>query len=463
MPFPELSGSSLDEASFLKLVLDHVSDCLVAVDTDGHIVLINEPYCKLLGGEEGDFLGRHITEVVSPHTRLHKVARGEEVVCGAPLEVRGCKLITRQVPVVQEGKIVGAVGLALFSNYELLKKTYSLAFSSSIALQNSRGAWATRFSLNDILGSGVVMDRLKEQLLLASRHTLPTLLEGETGTGKELAAQAIHSSSDRAKGPFVWVNCASIPEQLIDAELFGYEGGAFTGASTRGKPGKFELADGGTIFLDEIGDMPLPLQASLLRAVQNQQIVRVGGTQPISVDVRIICATNCNLLKAIESGKFRADLYYRLAMFRVALPALRDRDDVCSFIEQLYARLAGQHGVPFRSLPNAVLSGLQNHSWPGNVRELEGALLRYLITGELSVPSDLRAAALAESECFNLRSHLDREKHSLIKLALEHCAQDRGRAAQLLGISRASLYRELQESSAQSSSDGLLARNGGQA
>lgn len=447
MPFPELSGNSDSQAAFLKLVLDHVSDCLVAVDTEGNIVLINEPYCKLLGGVESDFLGRHITEVVSPHTRLHKVARGEEVVCGAPLQVRGCKLITRQVPVLHEGRIVGAVGLALFSNYELLKRTYALAFSPSIALQNARSGWTTQHTADDILGTGPEMDDLRQQIRVASSHAFPTLLQGETGTGKELAAHAIHSGSDRAQRPFVWVNCASIPEQLIDAELFGYEGGAFTGASSRGKPGKFELASGGTLFLDEIGDMPMALQTSLLRAIQHQQIVRVGGTSPLDIDVRIICATHRDLAQAVETGRFRADLYYRLSMFRVLLPPLRDRSDLKGLVTQIYAQLVARHGLGPRPLPNDVIEALLRHRWPGNVRELEGVLIRYNLDGKVDIPAaqgETHPQPATEVATFDLHTHLERERQTMIQTALRHCGQDRNKAAALLGISRASLYRELQ-------------------
>ncbi|MDR6495682.1 transcriptional regulator with PAS, ATPase and Fis domain [Paraburkholderia terricola] len=451
MPFPHLNGSSLDAATFLQLVLDHVSDCLVAVDTEGLVVLINAPYCKLLGGTPGDFIGRHITEVVSPQTHLHRVARGEEVAATVPLEVRGCKLIARQVPVFEEGEIVGAVGLALFSNYELLKKTYSMAFNSSIALQNSRPGWNAQYRMADILGAGPEMETLRSELALAARHTLPVLIEGETGTGKELAAQAVHTASDRAQGPFVWINCASIPEQLIDAELFGYEAGAFTGASSRGKPGKFELAAGGTIFLDEIGDMPLALQASLLRALQSQSIVRVGGTAPIAVDARVLAATNRRLSEDVRQGTFREDLYYRLAMFTVSMPPLRERTDLRLFIEQLLAKLAAQHGLPLRKLPSAQLAALAEYPWPGNVRQLEGVLLRLLLTGKTSLPEvtdDLTSRHSSprreEPGDLNLGERLAQEKKRLIKEALAHCGDDRTRAAKLLGISRASLYRELQ-------------------
>ncbi|WP_144161396.1 sigma-54 interaction domain-containing protein [Paraburkholderia sp. BCC1885] len=449
MSFAELAGSRLDTAAFLELVLDHVSDCLVAVDTEGRIVLINAPYCKLLGGEAEDFIGRHVAEVLSPHTRLHRVGRGEEVATTIPLEVRGCKLIARQVPVFREGTIVGAVGLALFSNHELLKKAYSMAFNSSIALQNSRAGWSAQYRMTDILGTGQVIEALRASLALAASHELPVLIEGETGTGKELAAQAIHNASDRAHGPFVWINCASIPEQLIDAELFGYEGGAFTGASAKGKPGKFELASGGTIFLDEIGDMPLSLQASLLRALQSQSIVRVGGTSPIPINARVIAATNRRLPEAVRCREFREDLYYRLAMFQVSMPPLRKRDDLGAFIGQMLARLAAQHGLQARSLKPAQRVALAGYAWPGNVRQLEGVLLRLLMTGEVVLPADDLADVVAREdapapETFTLGARLAREKRRLIQEALVRCDGDRTQAARLLGISRASLYRELQ-------------------
>ena len=452
MPFPELTGSTVDAATFLELVLDHVSDCLVAVDTEGLIVLINAPYCKLLGGSPEDFIGRHITDVVSPHTHLHRVARGEEVAAAIPLEVRGCKLIARQVPVFKEGRIVGAVGLALFSNYEQLKRTYSMAFNSSIALENSRSGWSAPYKMTDILGSGPTMDVLRGDLALAVSHSLPTLIEGETGTGKELAAQAIHNASDRARGPFVWINCASIPEQLIDAELFGYEAGAFTGASTKGKPGKFELAAGGTIFLDEIGDMPLSLQASLLRALQSESIVRVGGTSPIRINARVIAATNRKLDDAVREGRFREDLYYRLAMFTVPMPPLRERKDLETFIEQLLAKLASQHGFQSKALSRDQRVALAGYAWPGNVRQLEGVLLRLLLTGALVLPGEQMhsmvdtagASRNVGASNLNLGERLAQEKKRVIQEALVRCDHDRGKAAKLLGISRASLYRDLQ-------------------
>jgi transcriptional regulator with PAS, ATPase and Fis domain len=450
MPFPEWFGSGQNEAAFLRRVLDHVSDCLVAVDTDGRVVLINAPYCRLLGGEPEDFVGRHITDVVSPKTRLHRVARGDTSVTLTPLEVRGHQLLARQVPVYQDERTIGAVGLALFSNMAALKEAAAFAGEQERAIHGEPSTWIARYRLDDIVGRGPRMEAVRTSIEQAAALSLPVLIEGETGSGKELAANAVHALSPRAKRPFVWVNCASIPEALIDAELFGYEGGAFTGARARGKPGKFELASGGTLFLDEIGDMPLHLQASLLRAIQNQEIVRVGGTSPIRIDTRVICATNRSLRERVRCGSFRADLYYRLNVLRVRMPALRDREDLDYLVDQLLERIAKREGMPRRRLPQGLRTRLLMFAWPGNVRQLEAALLRFLVSGDPGLedqedhaPKAALDRAGADQATLSLQGHLERERAARIRQALSEANGDKDAAARRLGISRATLYREL--------------------
>ena len=455
MPFPEWFGSGQNEAEFLRRVLDHVSDCLVAVDTNGRVVLINAPYCRLLGGPPEEFIGRHITDVVSPKTRLHHVARGDLSVTMMPLEVRGHQLLARQVPVYQDERIIGAVGLALFSNMAALKKAVAVAGDQGRAIHSPPTPWTARYGLDDILGQGARMEAVRAAIEQAAPLSLPVLVQGETGSGKELAANAIHALSPRARRPFVWVNCASIPESLIDAELFGYEGGAFTGARTRGKPGKFELASGGTLFLDEIGDMPLSLQASLLRAVQNQEIVRVGGVSPIPIDTRVVCATHRHLQERVDAGQFRADLYYRLNVLGVHMPALRERDDLEWLVEQLLERIALREGLPGRRVPPSVRARWLAFDWPGNVRQLEAALLRFLLSGEAGLPDQpapKRPQAIAgrheTTPTTTLQAHLDRERDACIRKTLAETAGDKDEAARRLGISRATLYRELRRSPA---------------
>lgn len=454
MPFPEWFGSGQNEAEFLRRVLDQVSDCLVAVDTDGRIVLINAPYCRLLGGSPEDYIGRHITEVISPNTRLHLVARGETSVAMMPLEVRGQQLLARQMPVYQNERIIGAVGLALFSNMAALKKAIALAGDDNRAIHSSLSSWVARYRLDDVLGQGHQMEAVRTAIKQAASLSLPVLVQGETGSGKELAASAIHTLSPRARRPFVWVNCASIPESLIDAELFGYEGGAFTGARTRGKLGKFELANGGTLFLDEIGDMPLSMQASLLRALQTQEIVRVGGVSPIPIDTRVICATHRDLLARVEAGQFRADLYYRLNVLGVRMPALRERDDLEWLIEQLLDRIARREGLPRRNAPPTVSAQWLACEWPGNVRQLEAALLRFLVSGDAGLPAKRHKEGHQgdrsqhdTTASTTLKAHLDRERDACIRKAIVEASGDKDEAARRLGISRATLYREFRRSS----------------
>jgi transcriptional regulator with PAS, ATPase and Fis domain len=443
MPFPDGFFSSEAESLFLRRLLDHVSDCLIAVDTEGLIVLVNAPYCRLLGGTPSDFIGRHVTEVVSPQTRLHLVARGAPPVAGGLLEVRGHRMITRQVPVYEGGRIVGAIGMALFPTISALKKVARLA-DPELSLPGAHSGWRTQFGLEDLLGAGAQFEALRARLRRAAAHAQPVLIEGESGTGKELAAQALHGLGPRAQRPFVWVNCASIPENLIDAELFGYEGGAFTGARTRGKPGKFELAHGGTLFLDEIGDMPLHLQASLLRAVQTREIVRVGGTAPQAVDVRILCATHRPLATLVRSGRFRLDLYHRLNVSGIRLPALREREDLDLLSDQLLARIAQREGLAPRALQAAERARLRQHGWPGNVRELENTLLRFALEGEITIePMDSLPRPCDAGEGTRLRQHLDGERLQLLRRTLAAVGGDKEEAARRLGISRATLYREL--------------------
>lgn len=446
MVLSQLIAGSSEEAGFLKLVLDHVSDCLVAVDTSGTIVLINQPYCRLLGGEADEFVGRHITDVVGPQTKLHLVARGEGSHVGYPLKVRGHQLITRQVPVLQNGRIIGAVGLALFSDLATLKKTFRRITQAELAIPQGNKPWRTRFNMSDIIGEGPLLHSYRESLEVVAGHDLPVLISGETGSGKELAAHAIHAQSSRADGPFVWINCASIPGELIEAELFGYEGGAFTGARNRGKLGKFELASGGTLFLDEIGDMPLHLQGSLLRVLQTSEMVRVGGTAPVAVNTRIVCATNQSLLDLARAGRFRQDLYYRLGVLPIDVPPLRDRTDIEYLARRLLIRIADRLETVTRDLTRKEVMSLVAYRWPGNVRELENVLTRFVVTGRLMTLPEHRPPEQQGLEAPRLlKQRIQSQTAIEVRAALAQSGGNKRRAAELLGISRAHLYRLINE------------------
>lgn len=248
-------------------------------------------------------------------------------------------------------------------------------------LVNKISGFTARYSFDNIIGSSPCMESAKSLGRLAAKNDTNLLILGESGTGKDVLAQAVHNASHRADGPFIAINCAALPKGLIESELFGYETGAFTGANKSGNPGKFELADGGTLFLDEIGDMPLDIQATLLRVIQNKEIIRIGGKKPKSIDVRIIAATNSDLESAVENKLFRSDLYYRLNVLSIKIPPLRQRLEDVPELMDYFIRLHGTEENISLFTPE-IRSRFENYPYPGNVRELENMIERVLIAAD---------------------------------------------------------------------------------
>ena len=274
-----------------------------------------------------------------------------------------------------------------------------------------------------------------------------TLLQGESGTGKELLARALHRLSPRKDGPFVAINCAAIPDTLLESELFGFEKGAFTGA-VRTTPGKIEVANGGTLFLDEIGDMPLPLQAKLLRFLQERTIEHVGGRNLIAVDVRIVCATNKNLSEAMAAGQFREDLYYRVSEITVAIPPVRERHGGRILLARhLLARLASAEGKTFKGFAGDAHDAIDAYAWPGNVREMENRIKAAVIMadGKFITAEDLGLAANGTGPELNLRAVRQKAETDAIRQALVRCAGNISKAAEMLGITRPTLYDLMQK------------------
>ncbi|NTV14289.1 MAG: sigma-54-dependent Fis family transcriptional regulator [Desulfobulbaceae bacterium] len=300
-----------------------------------------------------------------------------------------------------------------------------------------------------ILGNSPVMQRLKELLARVAASDATVLITGASGTGKELAAAAIHSRSERAKGPYIKVNCGAIPEQLIESELFGHEKGAFTGATAR-QTGRFELADGGTLLLDEIGDLPLHLQVKLLRVLQEKEIERLGGKRPVRVDVRIIGATAKNLAEEVRQGRFREDLFYRLQVIPVQLPPLRDRrEDIPLLCEHFLAEFGRRRGLPLRLSP-AALGCLQAYDFPGNVRELRNILERASVLApsplieRSDLPGDLAGGnSRGSEEGLNLAAAVARAEQACILAALRQSGGNKTEAALRLGISRKNLWEKM--------------------
>jgi DNA-binding NtrC family response regulator len=308
----------------------------------------------------------------------------------------------------------------------------------------------------DLVGSSAGLLEVFKSIGRVGPSDATVLVTGESGTGKELVAEALHRSSGRARGPFVAVNCAAIPEDLLESELFGHERGAFTGAVAR-KIGRFERAQRGTLFLDEIGDMSLVLQAKILRALQERQVERLGGEEKISVDVRVVAATHRDLRAAMESGEFREDLYYRLAVVRLHLPPLRERGaDVEALALHYAARFAAEYGRPLRRVSSSALELLRAHSWPGNVRELRNAMERAVLlsTGETLLPQHLelevgldRRPVTAGSSLpgYDAKLSMAQVEALHIEQVLSAVGRHYGRAADILGMHRNTVSRKAQE------------------
>jgi transcriptional regulator with PAS, ATPase and Fis domain len=293
-----------------------------------------------------------------------------------------------------------------------------------------------------LIGESRAMAEVRRLGRLAARSLATVLLLGESGTGKELMARAIHEASDRRDGPFVAVNCAAVPDGLLEAEFFGYAEGAFTGARRGGKPGRFEQAHGGTLFLDEVGELALPLQAKLLRAVQEREVEPVGATRPVRVDVRVIAASNRDLGEMVGRREFRLDLYYRLNVLAVRMPALRERmEDVPGLVAHLLDRLGGP-GAPSGFEP-AMLERLATYPWPGNVRELENWLERALVLGEVGPPGVGPAPPRAEAVEFGWRRSRQEAERAALAGALARAGGNKAAAARLLGLSRSQFYEKL--------------------
>lgn len=325
-------------------------------------------------------------------------------------------------------------------------------------LVNKVGGFKASYTFESIIGSSPTTKRLISDCERAAKSSSNVLILGESGTGKELAAQSIHNGNSYSEGPFVAINCAALPKSLIESELFGYERGAFTGASKEGNPGKFELADGGTIFLDEIGDMPLDVQVTLLRVIQTREIVRIGAKHPKKINVRIIAATNRNLIDEVEAKTFRQDLYYRLNVLTIHMPPLRDRDnDICELADYFARTLNNPQNKAMHISPD-VYPLLMNYPWPGNIRELENAIERAINitdndeirtehlpthilqkTPAIKRPSASDAPTAFAQPSFDYKSN----GYHLIQSVLERSNGNIKYAAELLGISRRTLYRKM--------------------
>ena len=307
-----------------------------------------------------------------------------------------------------------------------------------------------KYGLENMVGSSPAMERVFKMVRRAAPTSATVLLQGPNGTGKDLIAHAIHNLSPRAHGPFIPVNCGAIPENLIESELFGHEKGSFSGAVAQ-HVGSFEAAHGGTLFLDEIGELPLAMQVKLLRALENRSFTRVGGTQPVVVDIRVIAATNRELKSLVDAGEFRQDLYYRLNVIDIHLPALKDRtEDIPLLVSRFLKELSTANGGSVTGITPAAMKMLEGYAWPGNVRELRNVIEKMVVlsTGGMldvaDVPDEIRADASNSLSISAVGTLAETEKAKILA-ALQSVGNNRSKAARVLGISRRTLYRKLDE------------------
>lgn len=444
-----------ESINILETILNNAYEGIIIVDKNGYITKFNRAYEEFLGIKEEDIIGKHVTDVIE-NTRMHIVTKTGKPEIGHVQRIQGHDMIASRIPIKVNGEVIGAVGKVLFQDVEELK---SLAQRMEV-LENKLNYYKSeikrmqeaKYSFDNIITENKQMNYLKKLARRAADSNSTVLIQGESGTGKELFAHAIHKASYRKYGAFIRVNCAAIPKDLLESELFGYESGAFTGARKEGKPGKFELANGGTIFLDEIGAMPLEMQAKLLRVLQEREFERIGGTNTISFDVRIIAATNENLEEEVSKGNFREDLYYRLNVIRLQIPPLRERkDDIPILARAILKELVNELQMGPKELTESAINLLKEYSWPGNVRELHNYIERAVnfSSGRLILPKHLPPVLLSSKgknqyeEVGELKKIVAEAEINAIKEALKHTGGNRTEAARLLGIHRTSLYQKI--------------------
>lgn len=426
-----------------RAIIENISDGLLIIDQQGKITDLNHIGGRILGIDPREVVGMKISEVVDFQPVVLDVLKTGKSLVDKELFLKIknniVHLVKTSIPIRDEnGVMVGVV-----DTFREIKRIHKM-------INQMVGAQAT-FTFQDFIGNSVKLRKTLKMAEIAANSSSTILIQGESGTGKEVLAQAIHNASDRSNGPFIALNCAAIPRELLESELFGYEEGAFTGAKRGGRPGKFELAGGGTIFLDEVGDMPLDMQVKLLRVTQDRNVMRVGGQRYLEVDVRIIAATNRDLAVEVREGNFRQDLFYRLNVLPIFIPPLRQRpEDIPLLVTHVLRKLSAKLKKQVLGLSPEVVRSLKNYYWPGNVRELENLLERCInyTDGDRIKVSDLPDSMLGEIDHLKLAKELkplnEVEQQTVVQ-ALKLAGGNVSQAAKRLGVSRTTIYNKLKK------------------
>lgn len=445
-----------------KLIIDHL-DGVVITDPQGRYVYVNEAWSDMMGGIKlEDIKGKFVHDII-PDTKIDFVLKSKRPVTGHAIISKGpskTEAFSTYIPILKDGELVagfihviirGMKGAVDFSS-----KVNSMLNQIEYYQEELRKIRGAKYSIDNIIGNSKEIRQMKDTIINAARSNSTVLIEGETGTGKELVAHSVHDLSIRTSAPFIKLNCAAIPSNLLESEFFGYEEGAFTGAKKGGKEGRFEMANGGSLFFDEINQMPLVLQPKLLRALQEKEIERVGGKESIPVDVRIIAASNVSLDKMIKEKKFRSDLFYRLNVIKIVIPPLRKRkEDIPLIADNLLDRLNFQLGMSVPSISDEAKSRLLEYEWPGNIRELQNVVERAMNMswGEILEWKHFspyfenkrlnKTSVVKGNEEFLIKDMKDRLEKETIIQALSKSNNNKTKAANILGISRTLLYKKI--------------------
>ena len=429
------------QSEMYQAVLDFTHDAILAIDENGRIQVLNPPAERIMGCRAADSVGQPV-EAVLPNTLLPDVLESGEKQLDQIMQIHQTLCNTNRIPILVDGQRRGVV--ATFQDVKQLQNS-----EQKIRLKLHEKGLVAKYAFNDILGDSPAIRSTIQIARSYAASRASVLIMGETGTGKELFAQSIHNASDRRDGPFVAINCAAVSNSLLESELFGYEAGSFTGASRGGREGVFELAHGGTLFLDEIGEIPRETQVELLRVLQEKEIRRVGGSRVIPVDVRIIAATNKDLLQETVEGRFREDLYYRLDVLDLKLPPLRERgDDVKILGLHLFRQLPGGKDPIMQSQFLYLLEQAGPYQWYGNIRELQNfveranILMRNAGASSVTVSDILRRRAEPAPEPCQETESRDRRA---IEAALHNHPGSMADAARSLGCSRQTLWRKMKK------------------
>ncbi|MCY6960141.1 sigma-54 interaction domain-containing protein [Clostridium brassicae] len=444
---------------FCHSAFDNIPIAIDFLDKDGKMIYINKSFSDFLQIPIENMIGRIVTDI-NPTSKFMKSLKNKRADIATPHKFpNGKEAICHRIPIIDDrGNLVGGLGMILFEEiqnmkdildkYELLNKELKL-YKNEIAKFNK-----TTYSLDNIIGKSSSIIKCKNDVKKFAKVKFDVLIKGESGVGKELFAHAIHAESERHNMPFVRIDCSSIPESLLESEFFGYEEGSFTGTKKGGSIGKFELANGGTIFLDEIGEMPYHMQAKLLRVLQEKEIIRIGGKKVIPLDIRVISATNRNLEKMVIDGKFREDLYYRINVLSIEVPPLRERkEDMKFLVEEFLSNFHKELGI-LRKIPDNIMDILNEYLWPGNIRELKNVINKICVSADdVNVGiNDLPEFFLQDSIKQNinlsgmgLNEVINAVEAETIKSALSQCNYNKSQAAKLLKIPRNTLYRKINE------------------